>query len=187
MAGYAIVGLIAFIFLFFKSIILFFCGRSLDIELPEDKKAKAIIQSAIPASSNPVFNQGNMQQPLPNNIPSSSNPAPMSTPVNVNPHSVEEACFDQNKPVVSENKDEVKPEINNHQVPLQNETIPPVEEKKISPVIVKSNEDVVPPKNNISEEKYSPKRTSLINEPLEENEKKTDDSHDGIDIDFKDF
>ena len=32
-------------------------GRSLDIELPEDKKAKQIIQKAIPASTNPVIKQ----------------------------------------------------------------------------------------------------------------------------------
>ncbi|MCB9497917.1 MAG: hypothetical protein H6688_00495 [Erysipelotrichaceae bacterium] len=187
MAGYALVGLIAFIFLFFKSIILFFCGRSLDIELPEDKKAKEIIRNALPASSNPVFNQGNVQQPFPNNIPSSSNPPSASAPVNVDPHSVEEACFGQNKPIVSENKKEIPPEINNHQVSLQNEELPPIEEKQTDPVIVKNNEPIISPRDNVSQEKYSPKRTSLVNEPLEENEKKTDDSHNGIDIDFKDF
>lgn len=187
MAGYALVGLIAFIFLFFKSIILFFCGRSLDIELPEDKKAKAIIQNAIPASSNPVFNQGNMQQPLRSNVPSEPTPTPvMPAPVNTNQHSVEEACFNQDKTTTFENDEETQAETNNHQVPLQKEAIPSIDEKENGSAIAESNDSNIQP-NNISEKKYSPKKTSLIDEPIEEDDKKIDDSHNGIDIDFKDF
>lgn len=42
---FAIAGLFVFIYLFIASIVLFFMGRSLDIELPEDKKAKEIMNS----------------------------------------------------------------------------------------------------------------------------------------------
>lgn len=42
---YAVVGLFAFLFMGIKSIVLFFTGRSLYDDLPEDKKAKEIIAS----------------------------------------------------------------------------------------------------------------------------------------------
>ncbi len=45
LAIYAVVGLFVFIILGFKSIILFFTGRSLYDDLPEDKKAKEILAS----------------------------------------------------------------------------------------------------------------------------------------------
>ena len=40
-----VAGIFVLIFMFFKSIILFFTGRSLDDELPEDKKARLIKES----------------------------------------------------------------------------------------------------------------------------------------------
>lgn len=181
--GYAIVGLFAFIFLFFKSVILFFCGRSLDIELPEDKKAKAIIQNAIPASANPVINQNSVApQPAPNNVTPIPSPVP-STPVNSDPHSVEEACFGQKEPSSIE-KNEPKQTVIVAQTPPQTKpAIPEVPLKKDEIVIDKKHDSSL--KNNISQEKYSPKKTSFTDESFED--KETDDSHDGIDINFKDF
>ena len=40
LAAYAVFGLFLIVFMFFKSIVFFFTGRSLDDELPEDKKAR---------------------------------------------------------------------------------------------------------------------------------------------------
>ena len=40
-----VAGIFVLIFMFFKSIVLFFTGRSLDDELPEDKKARQIKES----------------------------------------------------------------------------------------------------------------------------------------------
>lgn len=48
LAFYGIYGLGAFIVLFFKSVYLFFTGRSLHDDLPEDKKAKEILQPTKP-------------------------------------------------------------------------------------------------------------------------------------------
>lgn len=45
LAVYAVAALIGFIYLTIKGIILFFTGRSLFDDLPEDKKAKAIIKA----------------------------------------------------------------------------------------------------------------------------------------------
>lgn len=43
LAVYGVVGLLVFVFMAFKGLILFFTGRSLFDDLPEDKKAKEIL------------------------------------------------------------------------------------------------------------------------------------------------
>ncbi len=43
-----VAGIFVLIFMFFKSLILFFTGRSLDDELPEDKKARLIKENRDP-------------------------------------------------------------------------------------------------------------------------------------------
>ena len=48
LAVFAVIGLIGIVILFLKSIILFFTGRSLYDDLPEDKKAKEIIRRNSP-------------------------------------------------------------------------------------------------------------------------------------------
>jgi len=52
LALFGVAGILMFIFLFFKSIFLFFSGRSLKDDLPEDKKAKEIIDAMNPMSTN---------------------------------------------------------------------------------------------------------------------------------------
>lgn len=47
LAFYGIIGLGGFIFMFFKSVVLFFTGRSLHDDLPEDKKAKEILNRQV--------------------------------------------------------------------------------------------------------------------------------------------
>lgn len=53
LAIFGVIGIVATIYMFIKSIVLFFMGTSLDIELPEDKQAKEIYEQA-KAMSNPA-------------------------------------------------------------------------------------------------------------------------------------
>ena len=81
LVGVGIAGIFVLIFMFFKSIILFFTGRSLDDELPEDREAKKVKEN----NSNPV--QPIIEQPVYVN-----NPYPQQV-VNPQPSSIEEAVF----------------------------------------------------------------------------------------------
>ena len=71
LVGVGIAGIFVLIFMFFKSIILFFTGRSLDDELLEDREVKKVKEN----NSNPV--QPIIEQPV----------------VNPQPSSIEEAVF----------------------------------------------------------------------------------------------
>ncbi|HNX16439.1 MAG TPA: hypothetical protein PKO28_03665 [Bacilli bacterium] len=195
-SGYAVAGMLAFIFLFFKSIILFFCGRSLNIELPEDKKAKQIIQNAIPTSPNPVINQdGEARKDDPKatiNIKASNSSSASS------PKSVEEACFgpkEEPKPKENEIDDslffdmaEDEPSIDEKREPQNIIT----EKKEMkddglqakTPVNQKVEDDRV--QDIVSPVKYSPKQTKFheMDDEIGEN---SSESKKGVDIHFKDF
>jgi hypothetical protein len=180
-SGYAIAGLIVFIYLFFKSIVLFFMGRSLDIELPEDKKAKQIIQKAIPASTNPVIKQdGAPQSETLDNIvlTTSKTFVPYDEPSNV-----EEACFGidiESEKQSEPSKEKVLPPVSVNELHSINAT--PSEEKKI---VVKTN-DI--PQDDIPLGKYSPKKTHFDDLDDEDNGKeKAKEKDSGVDIHFKDF
>ena len=87
LAGAGIAGIFVLIFMFFKSIILFFTGRSLDDELPEDKKARLIKEgrgtpTAGPILEQPVYTNNSYTQ----QIPPQAEPQPMT---------IEEAVFGQ--------------------------------------------------------------------------------------------
>lgn len=175
---YAIVGLIMFVYLFFKSIILFFSGRSLDIELSEDKKAKQIIQNAIPNSTNSVIKQDGS----PKNVNSQDIVIDVTT-TNFShfekPASVEEACFeikeDKKKPAVIEAIDATPTLEIEHQ--QQNNKIE--QTNKVDNKINSHTEE------DISLGKYSPKKTRFdIDDETEEKNHKEDS---GVDINFKDF
>ncbi|HOZ02322.1 MAG TPA: hypothetical protein PKV57_00680 [Bacilli bacterium] len=147
-------------------------GRSLDIELAEDKKAKQIIQKAIPNSSNPVIKQdGAPQSDASENIVVTSSKAFIPYE---EPSSVEEACFGID--IESEKQNE------------------PVKEKVISGTLdnqamEEKNEDIETnniPQDDIQLEKYSPKKTRFddLNDDDYDKESKKDS---GVDIHFKDF
>lgn len=178
-SGYAIAGLIVFIYLFFKSIVLFFMGRSLDIELPEDKKAKQIIQKAIPASTNPVIKQdGAPQSETLDNIVLTTAKAfvPYDEPSNV-----EEACFGigiESEKQREPSKEKVLPPVSVNELHSINAT--PSEEKKI---VVKTN-DI--PQDDIPLGKYSPKKTHF-DDLDDEDDGKEKEKDSGVDIHFKDF
>ena len=83
LVGVGIAGIFVLIFMFFKSIILFFTGRSLDDELPEDRKAR-MIKEGMPATSSPVI-----EQPVyPNNPYQEPQPQPQQS-------SIEDVVFGQ--------------------------------------------------------------------------------------------
>ena len=64
--GTAVMGLFMLVFMFFKSIILFFTGRSLDDDLPEDIKVKEIKtgrSSSAPVNNSPREEEEDIVQP----------------------------------------------------------------------------------------------------------------------------
>lgn len=178
-SGYAIAGLIVFIYLFFKSIVLFFMGRSLDIELPEDKKAKQIIQKAIPTSTNPVIKQdGVPQSEVSDNIVVAKSAA--FVPYE-EPSTVEEACFGidiESEKQNESSKEKVVSIVSADQPQVIN--IKPEEEKK---EIIKTN-DIS--QDDIPLGKYSPKKTHFDDLDDEEYDK-ANKKDGGVDIHFKDF
>ena len=56
LVGTALMGIFLLVFMFFKSIILFFTGRSLDDDLPEDIKVKEIKYGKSSPAPSPVVN-----------------------------------------------------------------------------------------------------------------------------------
>lgn len=116
LAGTAVFGLFLLVFMFFKSIVLFFTGRSLDDDLPEDIRVKEIKTGR--SSSTPIMNsQESNEEPLvqpyvaPTTGPSSieeavfghptfdspvqEEPAPAEEPINETPIIPEEPIIDE--------------------------------------------------------------------------------------------
>ena len=116
LVGTAVFGLFLLIFMFFKSIVLFFTGRSLDDDLPEDIRVKEIKTGR--SSSTPIMNsQESNEEPLvqpyvaPTTGPSSieeavfghptfdspvqEEPAPAEEPINETPIIPEEPIIDE--------------------------------------------------------------------------------------------
>lgn len=87
LALFAVVGLIGIIILFIKSIFLFFTGRSLYDDLPEDKKAKEIIRRNSPdyKEEQPVQNPVRQEAPqVASQTPVYPQPQPTNNYQNVN-------------------------------------------------------------------------------------------------------
>ena len=87
LVGTGIAGIFVLIFMFFKSIILFFTGRSLDDALPEDKKAKQIKEGRTAPAAGPI-----LEQPVYTNNTYTQQVPPEPTP---QPTTIEEAVFGQ--------------------------------------------------------------------------------------------
>ena len=113
LAIYAVVGLVVFIILGIKGLVLFFTGRSLFDDLPEDKKAKEIIASmatpkaeatlAASTNSGTIATEGNKSL--------SSNPSVYTNPneVDEDPFYVPE-CLKSTPRVEEEPKEEINEE-----------------------------------------------------------------------------
>ena len=86
--------------MFFKSIILFFTGRSLDDALPEDKKAKEIKEGRPASAAGPIF-----EQPVYTNNSYTQQVPPQPAP---QPTTIEEAVFGQSEERIP-HEDEIEP------------------------------------------------------------------------------
>ncbi len=111
LAIYAVVGLFVFIFMGIKSIILFFTGRSLYDDFPEDKKAKEILASlATPRAEATLAAQSstpNVATESPQNIPQDTSIYNQAEEVDEDPFYVPQ--YLRNNPEV-ENEDEKEEE-----------------------------------------------------------------------------
>ena len=127
LALFAVVGLIGIIILFIKSIVLFFTGRSLYDDLPEDKKAKEIIQKSSPtyvaSSQAPVNNT----QVAPNPTPIYQQPRPVNngqnTQVSQTQGNIESFVFEDENNVP---KQEIRIEENEQEYPRFEENSPKI-------------------------------------------------------------
>ena len=107
LALFAVIGLLAFIFQLFKSIIFFFTGQKFFPELPEDKELR-LKREAEEAARNPQPQVQPQVQPQNNLVFEEmldendfvEEPAPVITPISrPAPQSVEQACFqEESKP-----------------------------------------------------------------------------------------
>ena len=100
LVGVGIAGIFVLIFMFFKSIILFFTGRSLDDALPEDKRAKEIKEGRTAPAAGPIF-----EQPVYTNNSYTQQVPPQPTP---QPTTIEEAVFGQPEERIP-HEDEIEP------------------------------------------------------------------------------
>lgn len=129
LALYGLVGLFLLLILFIKSIYLFFTGRSLDDDLPEDKEAKDILakKETSPAPSQTSF-ANNTTPTFYFETPST----PIVTTANVEetveenkePQNVEEACFNEN-----ENSNIVQSQLQVEEETIQEDSVEEVIEK----------------------------------------------------------
>jgi hypothetical protein len=137
LAVYGAIGVFLIAILFIKSVYLFFTGRSLHDDLPEDKKAKEIINRNTTIIQQPLTPTAPVVQPtveqtapvLSTVLPVQQNIEPVET---IKPQTVEEACFGSSEakveetPIISEPVKEVvvaqKEEVIEKYKPITNET-----------------------------------------------------------------
>ncbi len=178
LAGTAVAGIVIIVFMFIKSILLFFTGRSLNDDLPEDRKAREIkegrTQGAV-YTSQPYVNQPAPQV--------NTNPQPVIQPQQpvqqqpVEAVTIEEAVFGPSTPVQEEPEEE--PVI--VEEPVEQEPVKPViEETIIESAPIQNNPRPVEKEITIGE--YRPKTGgSRVIEDFED-----DEETDGVTITFGD-
>lgn len=102
LALYGVVGLFLLLILFIKSIYLFFTGRSLDDDLPEDKEAKEILakKESVPSTPQTTFVSSTTPsfyfETVSSSVVSTTSEEPTKEETSA-PQSVEEACFEENE------------------------------------------------------------------------------------------
>ncbi|HPY79930.1 MAG: hypothetical protein GXY57_01810 [Erysipelotrichaceae bacterium] len=172
--GYALVGAFCFIYLFFKSIILFFSGRSLKIELPEDVKAKKIIQKIIASSQDPLLNPDGVQ-PAADDKPAEDETNDTTEP------SIEEVAFGPDEDIAESVPPIVDATIVDPE-PEQDVFIPEPE-PEIEPVQQQKNEAKFSEEQD-APEVYTPKKTKYqeVDSDIDD-----EDRGGGVDISFKGF
>jgi hypothetical protein len=185
LAIYGVVALFIFIYLAIKGLVLFFTGRSLYEDLPEDKEAKKRLGIKTEQEDKPLSQQApkDVEQYIePNN--DGINTDPFYVPeylrpqeeVEEEPHSFEEEPPVEHKASI-QNESEIEPE------PEREETIFPsfLDEEK-EPEIEEKEEPQILEEEVISLEKTNQNATILDINELDEAD--DNDSDDGINIDF---
>lgn len=169
LAGASILGVFLLIFMFFKSIILFFTGRSLNDDLPEDIEVKRIKKGA---SGNSMSTTGVVEE---------TNEEPIVQPytsTSTGSTPIENAVFGHplyETPTVETTEE---PVIEEETPAIPEEPVQPVEEEPVSSIEIENTSAPKKPKDSIG--KYVPRGGSrFIDEEEEE-----DDS--GVTISFGD-
>ena len=126
LAIYAVIGLFVFLFEGIKAIFLFFSGRSLFDDLPEDKKAKEIIASLAQPKAEATLAAQNESSGVATNNP---NQATTDASIYNNPHEVSEDPFyvpeylKSTPEVEDEEKEELAEEVDEDEIEVSyNET-----------------------------------------------------------------
>lgn len=128
--GTAVVGLIMIIFMFFKSIIIFFTGRSLNDDLPEDIRAKAIKEGRNPDEP---FRPRKVQEESPKTIEEAVfGPEINQVPPVANQQEIPPETVQMDTPIFEEepNVPEEEPVIENTPIEQDNIDITPERPKK---------------------------------------------------------
>lgn len=181
LAAYAIFGLFLLIFMFFKSIVFFFTGRSLDDELPEDKMARERKEGKSP-STTPV--ETVQEQPV-------SQPYTSSNETTTYQGNIESAIFGPYvaptpAPAPVPVTEEPEPEPEPVEEPVQEETIfeQPVFNQPIEEPVSQINIDEINTPKNTNEhiEQYVPHTDN--SRFIDEEEEEEEDS--GVTITFGD-
>lgn len=90
LAVFAVFGLFVLVFMFIKSIVLFFTGRSLDDELPEDRRAREIKEGKVCRTTQTTTTDTATQQTT-----VTPTPQPVVTPKTTKEVSIEEYVFEE--------------------------------------------------------------------------------------------
>ena len=90
LAVFAVFGLFVLVFMFIKSIVLFFTGRSLDDELPEDRRAREIKEGKVDRTTQTTTTDTATQQTT-----VTPTPQPVVTPKPTKEVSIEEYVFEE--------------------------------------------------------------------------------------------
>ena len=185
LAIYGVVALFIFIFLAFKALILFFTGRSLYEDLPEDKEAKKRLGIKDEKEEKPVVQQAptNVDQYI----------EPNKEDINADPFYVPEYLRPQEEIEEEPQRFEEEPPVE-HEQPLQNEV--PIEpepareetvfpnflDEEKEPEIQEEEESQILEEEVISLEKTNQNASILNINEIDDGD--DNDSDDGINIDF---
>lgn len=178
---YSVIGLASFIFMFVKSVILFFTGRSLHDDLPEDKKAKEILNRQV----------GNIQEE--NKEPVQDNSFSVYQPT-VDPFSTRESTTDPYKaPTVEEGlfgKKEETPVEAPAPTPVEEVKAPEIEKSPVIPETPAPIEESVQHLHEINtseEDKYKPRGSDNFLMDIDGSEFDDNDDSDDSGISFDSF
>ena len=177
-AIYGVVGIFIFIYLAFKGLVLFFCGKSLFDDLPEDIEAKRRLHPEEKKEAAPVKTTPNLSFDTP--VMQDNNGEPVSEPTG-DPFYVpeylkpEESNSDLEQPTQEEQREEIKP------VDQPVEEVVSTFEAEIKQE--EPEEEIIAQEEVILDKKPNQNTTILEISEIEDDEPVDDDSS-GINIEF---